>query len=39
MTDEIPAAVQALIGVTLYEEQTEFDIEMGYVHNTCAAGG
>jgi acyl dehydratase len=37
MTDEIPAAVQALIGVTLYEEQTEFDIEMGYVHNTCAA--
>ena len=37
MTDEIPAEVQALIGVPQYEEQTEFDIEMGYVHNTCAA--
>jgi acyl dehydratase len=37
MKDEIPAEVQALIGVSLYEEQTEFDIEMGYVYNTCAA--
>jgi acyl dehydratase len=37
MKDEIPAEVQALIGVPQYEEQTEFDIEMGYVHNTCAA--
>ena len=40
MADEIPAipaAVQALIGVKQYEEDTTFDIEMGYVHNTCAA--
>ncbi len=37
MKEEIPTDVQALIGVSLYEEQTEFEIEMGYVHNTCAA--
>lgn len=40
MPDEIPAIpaeVEALIGVVQFREQTTFDIEMGYVHNTCAA--
>ncbi len=34
---EIPQSVQNLIGKSQYEEQTEFDIEMGYVYNTMAA--
>ena len=33
----LPAEVQALIGAKQYEEDTTFDIEMGYVYNTCAA--
>lgn len=37
MMEDIPAEVQALIGKPLYEEQTSFNIEMGFVHNTCAA--
>ena len=37
MADDIPEDVLALIGKPLYEEQSEFDIEMGFVHNTCAA--
>ena len=34
---QIPASVQALIGVQQYQEQSSFAIEMGYVYNTCAA--
>ena len=34
---EIPQQVLDLIDKPLYEEQTEFDIEMGYVYNTLAA--
>lgn len=34
---EIPAEVQALIGVEQYREQSTFPIEMAYVYNTCAA--
>lgn len=34
---EIPPEVQALIGTEQYREKTTFDIEMGYVYNTCAA--
>ena len=34
---EIPAIVQALIGVVQYPEESSFAIEMGYVYNTCAA--
>ena len=37
MTDELPTAANEMIGKALYEEQTEFPIEMGYVYNTCAA--
>ncbi|MCK0508118.1 FAS1-like dehydratase domain-containing protein [Aromatoleum anaerobium] len=36
-TQDLPAAVQRMIGTPMYEEQTEFPIEIGYVHNTCAA--
>jgi hypothetical protein len=34
---DIPAAVRALIGVPQHAERSSFAIEMGYVHNTCAA--
>lgn len=34
---EIPQDVLDLIGKPLYEEETAFDIEMGYVYNTLAA--
>lgn len=34
---DIPESVNALIGKKQYEEDTTFAIEMGYVHNTCAA--
>ena len=34
---DLPADVQAMIGQPMYEEQTEFPIEQGYVLNTCAA--
>lgn len=34
---EIPPGVRALIGQPQYEEETEFEIAMGYVNNTCAA--
>ncbi len=40
MSDEIPEIPQDvldLIGKPLYEDETEFDIEMGYVYNTLAA--
>ncbi len=40
MSEEIPEIspeVETLIGKPLYEEETEFDIEMGYVYNTMAA--
>ena len=40
MTDTIPdisGAVQALIGIKQYQEDTTFEIAMGYVNNTCAA--
>lgn len=34
---DLPPAVQAMIGTPMYEEGTEFPIEIGYVYNTCAA--
>jgi len=34
---DLPPAVQQLIGKPMYEEQSEFPIEIGYVYNTCAA--
>lgn len=34
---QIPAGVQALIGVPQHAEESSFAIEMGYVYNTCAA--
>ena len=37
MTEELPPKVREMIGKPLYEERTEFPIEMGYVYNTCAA--
>ena len=37
MTDEIPAEVKAMLGKRLYEEETSFPIEQGYVYNTLAA--
>jgi len=36
-SEALPAAVRDMIGKPLYEEQTEFPVEMGYVYNTCAA--
>lgn len=33
----LPADVQDMIGTPMYEERTEFPIEIGYVYNTCAA--
>jgi len=35
--EPLPPAVRELIGKPVYEEQSEFPIEMGYVYNTCAA--
>lgn len=35
--DTLPDAVRRMIGTSLYEERTEFPIEIGYVYNTCAA--
>lgn len=34
---EIPEEVIAMIGKPQYEENTEFEIHMAYVNNTCAA--
>ena len=35
--DTLPDAVRNMIDTPLYEERTEFPIEIGYVYNTCAA--
>ncbi|MBS0391181.1 MAG: MaoC family dehydratase N-terminal domain-containing protein [Comamonadaceae bacterium] len=35
--DTLPEAARRMIGVPLYEERTEFPIEIGYVYNACAA--
>jgi acyl dehydratase len=35
--EKIPDEALALIDVSQYEEQTEFDIEMGYVLTSCAS--
>ncbi len=35
--EDLPPDVREMIGKPLYEEETEFPIEMGYVYNTCAA--
>lgn len=35
--EPLPQVVRDLIGKQMYEERTEFPIEMGYVYNTCAA--
>jgi hypothetical protein len=37
MAADLPPDVQAMLGRPLYEEQTEFPIEQGYVLSTCAA--
>ncbi len=34
---ELPAEVRAWIGAKRYEEETEFDVERGYVLTTCAS--
>ena len=35
--DTLPDAVRNMIDTPIYEERTEFPIEIGYVYNTCAA--
>ena len=35
--DLLPDAVRKMIDTPIYEERTEFPIEIGYVYNTCAA--
>ena len=37
MTDELPAAVTAMIGVPQYEQAATFDVERASTYNTCAA--
>ena len=37
LSDVLPVDVQEMIGKSLYEEEAEFPIEIGYVYNTCAA--
>lgn len=34
---DLPDAVRKIMGKPLYEEKTEFPIEIAYVYNTCAA--
>jgi acyl dehydratase len=34
---ELPAEIQALIGVPQYEQTADFDVERSYTYNTCAA--
>ncbi|MFN8052475.1 MAG: MaoC family dehydratase N-terminal domain-containing protein [Acidimicrobiales bacterium] len=36
-TTELPAEVTAMIGVPLYHQSADFDVERGYTYNTCAA--
>ena len=37
MSDDIPAEVQAWIGLKRYEEDTEFTIEPGYIATSCSS--
>jgi acyl dehydratase len=37
VSDEIPPDVQSWIGKLRYEEETEFDVERGYIWTTCAS--
>jgi uncharacterized protein len=37
MSAELPADVEALIGVVQYEETGEFPVERGYIWTTCAS--
>ena len=37
MTDDLPTEVRSWIDQVRYEEDTEFPVEMGYVHTTCAS--
>ena len=37
MPDELPAEVQSWIGQPRYEEETEFDVERGYIFTTCSS--
>ena len=37
MSDSLPQEVQSWIGQVRYEEATEFDVEMGYVHTSCSS--
>jgi len=35
--EQLPAEIQSWIGKPLYEEETEFDVERGYIFTTCAS--
>ena len=37
MADELPGEVKSWIGQVRYEEQTEFDVERGYIYTSCAS--
>jgi hypothetical protein len=37
MADELPGEVKSWIGQVRYEEQTEFEVERGYIFTTCAS--
>ena len=37
MAEELSAEIQSWIGKPRYEEATEFDVEMGYVHTSCSS--
>ena len=37
MADELPAEVQSWIGQVRYEEETEFDVERGFIATSCAS--
>jgi len=36
-TDELPESIAALIGVPLYAQTADFDVERSYTYSTCAA--
>ncbi|HSD10193.1 MAG TPA: hypothetical protein VLF14_04365, partial [Candidatus Binatia bacterium] len=37
VSEELPAEIQSWIGKPRYEEETEFDVERGYIFTTCAS--
>ncbi len=34
---DLPAEVQSWIGQPRYEEESEFDVERGYIYTSCAS--